>query len=199
MLQIYGDKKSGNCLKILYLANYLGLDYQWHDVDIMQGETRTEEFLKLNPAGQIPIIVLENQQVLSQSNAILLYLARDSELMPQDSWSAAQVYQWLFWEQYSHEPNIAVCRFHKVYLGKSDAELDPDKVKKGNEVLDLMDKHLQQNTWLAAGQMTVAEIALVAYTRLADEGGFDLSERVYLRNWIKRVESALALAADTGH
>lgn len=193
MIKIYGDKKSGNCLKIKYLADYLKLSYDWIDIDIMQGETRTEEFLRLNPAGQIPVVAWDDGQFLSQSNAILLYLARDSELEPDDPWLAAKTNEWLFWEQYSHEPNIAVCRFHKVYLGKTDAELDPAKVQKGNDALDLMNNYLQHNDWLVSDQMTVADISLVAYTRLAHEGGFDLAERVYLKNWINRLETELAL------
>jgi glutathione S-transferase len=193
MLKIYGDKKSGNCLKVLYLADYLGLPYTWIDVDIMQGETRTEAFLARNPAGQIPLIELDDGRFLSQSNAILLYLARTSRLIPADPWSAAKMQEWLFWEQYSHEPTIAVCRFHKVYLGKSDAELDPVKLEKGNAALDLMDNHLQRTAWLAGDGLTIADISLLAYTRLAHEGGFDLTARSALRNWIDRVETELGI------
>jgi glutathione S-transferase len=193
MLKIYGDKKSGNCLKVLYLADYLGLPYTWIDVDIMQGETRTEAFLARNPAGQIPLIELDDGRFLSQSNAILLYLARTSRLIPADAWSAAKMQEWLFWEQYSHEPTIAVCRFHKVYLGKSDAELDPVKLEKGNAALDLMDNHLQRTAWLAGDGLTIADISLLAYTRLAHEGGFDLTARSALRNWIDRAETELGI------
>jgi glutathione S-transferase len=193
MLKIYGDKKSGNCLKVLYLADYLGLPYTWIDVDIMQRETRTEAFLARNPAGQIPLLELDDGRFLSQSNAILLYLARTSRLIPADPWSAAKMQEWLFWEQYSHEPTIAVCRFHKVYLGKSDAELDPVKLEKGNAALDLMDNHLQRTAWLAGDGLTIADISLLAYTRLAHEGGFDLTARSALRNWIDRVETELGI------
>jgi glutathione S-transferase len=193
MLKIYGDKKSGNCLKVLYLADYLGLPYTWIDVDIMQGETRTEAFLARNPAGQIPLIELDDGRFLSQSNAILLYLARTSRLIPADPWSAAKMQEWLFWEQYSHEPTIAVCRFHKVYLGKSDAELDPVKLEKGNAALDLMDNHLQRTAWLAGDGLTIADISLLAYTRLAHEGGFELTARTALRNWKDRGETELAI------
>jgi glutathione S-transferase len=194
MLKIYGDKKSGNCLKVLYLADYLRLEYSWSDVDIMQGETRTEAFLARNPAGQIPLIELEDGRFLSQSNAILLYLARASRLIPADPWLAAKMHEWLFWEQYSHEPAIAVCRFQKVYLGKSDAELEPARVEKGNAALDLMENHLQQAHWLTGAGLTVADISLVAYTRLAHEGGFDLTGRPALCSWIGRVEAELAIA-----
>ena len=195
MFKVYGDKISGNCLKVLYVAEHLGLSFEWIDIDIMAGETRTAAFLERNPAGQIPLIELNDGRVLSQSNAILLYLARGSKLIPEDPWLLAQTHQWMFWEQYSHEPNIAVCRFHKVYLGKSDAELDPVKVKKGNEALDLMDNHLENNDYFVGGRLSVADIALVAYTRLAHEGGFDLEPRAKVRAWIERVEQDLGLAA----
>lgn len=195
MLTVYGDKRSGNCLKVLYTAQQLALPFTWVDIDIMQGGTRTADFLARNPAGQIPIIELADGQVLSESNAILLYLAEGSTLLPADAWARAQVYQWLFWEQYSHEPYIAVCRFQKVYLGKSDAELDPQKVQRGNAALALMAAHLQTRDWFVGDGLTVADIALVAYTRLAHEGGFDLSLWPPLQAWIARVERALAITA----
>lgn len=197
MLTIYGDQRSGNCLKVLYTAQCLQLPFTWIDIDIMQGGTRTADFLARSPAGQIPIIELHDGRVLSESNAILLYLADNSPLLPADPWTRAQVYQWLFWEQYSHEPYIAVCRFQKVYLGKSDANLDPGKVQRGNAALDLMDAHLQERDWFAGDGLTVADIALLAYTRLAHEGGFDLSGRARLRDWIARVERELNLKSAT--
>ena len=193
MIKVYGDKQSGNCLKVLYLVNHLKLKFEWVDVDIMKGESRTEAFLARNPAGQIPVIELDDGRFLSQSNAILLYLARDSGLVPVDEWSLANIHRWLFWEQYSHEPNIAVCRFQKVYLAKSDADLDPSKVKKGNEALDLMENHLKHTDWLVGNRFTVADIALVAYTRVAEEGGFQLHNRPSIQGWITRVEDALDL------
>lgn len=193
MLTIYGDKGSGNCLKILYLVKRLGLEYRWHDVDILKGETRTPQFLAMNPAGQIPVIELDDGRCLAQSNAILLYLADGSELIPEDAWIRARMMEWLFWEQYSHEPNIAVCRYQKVYLGKADRELDPEKVAKGNRALDFMEERLGDQEWLAGREFTVADISLVAYTRLAPEGGFDLAPRPVVRRWIGRVEAALRL------
>ena len=143
-MRVYGDLNSGNCLKVKYTADYLLLDYQWIATDIMQGESHTVEFLTRNPAGQVPVVEFADGRCLSQSNAIILYLARDSALIPTDPWQQAKMNEWLFWEQYSHEPTIAVCRFQKVYLSKSDAELDPAKVKKGNAALDIMEQHLQQ-------------------------------------------------------
>lgn len=193
-MRVYGDKKSGNCLKVLYIAEHLGLPYEWVDVDILKGESRTEDYLARNPAGQVPYVELDTGRALSQSNAILLYLARDSALLPDDPWSLAKVHQWLFWEQYSHEPTIAVCRFQMFYLGKSVAELDEEKIRKGNEALDLMEAHLAESSWIVDDSLSVADIALVAYTRLAHEGGFSLKDRVSVQTWLTRVEDALGLA-----
>lgn len=195
MIAIYGDRMSGNCRKVAYVADYLELDYQWIDVDILKGQSRTPEFLAMNPEGQVPLVDLGDGRRLRQSNAILLYLARGSSLVPEDPWLLAQVHQWLFWEQYSHEPNIAVCRFQMLYLGKSPAELDPVKLRKGNEALDLMERHLAKEGWLVGQDLTVADVALVAYTRVADEGGFRLESRASVRDWIERVEHRLGIAA----
>ena len=196
-MRIYGDLKSGNCLKVKYTADYLGLDYQWVPIDILQGESRTPEFLARNPTGQVPVVEFDVEfpdgRCLSQSNAIILYLARDSALTPTDPWQQAKMHEWLFWEQYSHEPAIGVCRFQKVYLGKSDAELDPAKVQKGNAALDLMENHLQKHDWLVGDGLSIADIALIAYTRLAHEGGFDLAARPALQAWIERVGETLRL------
>lgn len=193
MIAIYGDRLSGNCRKVAYVADYLELDYEWIDVDILKGESRTPEFLAMNPEGQVPLVDLGDGRRLRQSNAILLYLARGSSLVPEDPWLLAQVHQWLFWEQYSHEPNIAVCRFQMLYLGKSLAELDPVKLRKGNEALDLMERHLANEGWLVGGDLTVADVALVAYTRVAHEGGFSLDGRASVGDWIGRVERRLGI------
>ena len=133
--------------------------------------------------------------MLSQSNAILLHFARDSDLVPDDPWLLAKVHQWLCWEQYSHEPTIAVCRFDMFYLGKPDSERDPVKVDKGNQALDLMETHLRQPDWFVGDSFTVADVALVAYTRLAHEGGFDLERRPCVQRWITRVEDKLGLSS----
>lgn len=194
MVTIYGDRGSGNCLKVLYAANRLGLDHRWVHVDIGKGETRTSEFLAINPAGQIPVVEFDDGRRLAQSNAILLYLARGSDLVPRDPWLEARMMEWLFWEQYSHEPAIAVCRYHKVYLGRTDEQLDNTRVEKGNQALDRMDDHLDGREWLVDGGLTIADVSLVAYTRLAHEGGFDLSSRPAVRRWVAAVENALDIA-----
>ena len=119
-MRIYGDINSGNCLKVKYTADYLGLDYEWIAVDITQGESRTPDFLKINPQGQVPAIQLEDGRCIAQSNAIIRYLAQGTALLPEDAYLQAKVDEWLFWEQYSHEPYIAVCRFHMLYLRKPE-------------------------------------------------------------------------------
>jgi glutathione S-transferase len=192
-MKIFGDKRSGNCLKILYLADKLRLKYTWQEVDILKGQTRSEAFLARNPAGQVPLVEFEGGRYLAQSNAILLYLGRDSALMPADPWLEAKMMEWLFWEQYSHEPAIAVCRFHMRYLERNADELIPEKVEKGNQALDRMESHLRESGWLAGDAMSLADISLVAYTRVAQEGGFDLSGRPAVRDWIRRVEDELGL------
>ena len=194
-MKVFGDRGSGNCRKVAYLCDYLGLDYDWIDIDIMKGESRTQAFLQMNPEGQVPVVELDEQRYLRQSNAILLHLARLSPLVPQEAWELAQAHQWLFWEQYTHEPSIAVCRFELLYLGKPASALDPTRVAKGNAALDLMEHHLRARQWFVGDTLTVADIALVAYTRVAHEGGFDLAERVAVRGWVDRCERALGIAA----
>ena len=193
--RIYGDPISGNCLKVRWTADLLGVSYDWIDVDVLSGYTRSEEFLAINPSGQVPAIVLPDGRSLSQSNAIVLYLASlyDSALVPRDLFERAKVNEWLFWEQYSHEPYIAVRRFQKAYLGKSDSELDPRLLANGKRALAQMSDQLSRTPFLAGENLTVADIALVAYTRVAHEGGFDLDEFPNLRSWVARVESALGV------
>lgn len=190
---LYGDPVSGNCLKPKYTADLLGIAYDWVTIDVVKGETRTPEFLALNPAGQVPVARWPDGRVLAQSNAIMLYIAEGSRLVPQDAFERAQVMSWLFWEQYSHETAIAVRRFHKHYLKKSDVDIDPGLIVRGNAVLGLMDRHLEGRDWFVGAQMTVADISLVAYTRMAHEGGFDLSLYPSVDKWVRRTELALGL------
>jgi glutathione S-transferase len=194
---IYGDSRSGNCLKVRWTAMLLGVPFEWVEMDVVAGSTRTEEFLKLNPAGQVPCIVLPDGRALAQSNAIIVYLAavHDGELAPTDPYERAKMNEWLFWEQYSHEPNIAVRRFQKTFLGKSDAEIDPRLLERGRRALGQMDLQLRKTPFIAGERLTVADIALVAYTRVAPEGGFDLDEFPSVQGWIGRVERALGIAA----
>jgi glutathione S-transferase len=192
-MKIYGDRISGNCLKVQYAADYLGLDYEWIDIDIMKGESRTPEYLAMNPAGQVPMLVLDDGRVLAQSNAIIGYLAEGSVLLPADAYDRAKAYEWLFWEQYSHEPYVAVCRFVMVYEKKPSSERESWRVERGEAALDLMEQSLAERAWFAGDALSIADIALVAYTRLAHEGGFDLSTRPRLQDWIGRMEQALGI------
>ena len=192
-MKIYGDLNSGNCLKVKWVCDRLALPYSWIAVDILKRESRSAEFLKLNSAGQVPVVEFDDGSTLAQSNAIIRYLARHSDLIPNDPFAVAKMDEWLFWEQYSHEPYIAVCRFQLVYLGKTASDLDPDKVKRGYSALARMEHQLAATRFLVGEAPSLADVALLAYTRLAPEGGFRLDGYASLRRWIDDAEKALAL------
>jgi len=192
-MKVFGDLNSGNCLKVKWVCDRLALPYDWIAIDTMKGETRTPQFLAMNGAGQVPVIELDDGRTLAQSNAIIRYLARDSDLIPADSFLAAKMDEWLFWEQYSHEPYIAVCRFQMVYLGKPAADLDPDKVKRGHSALARMEQQLAATPFLVSDTISLADVALLAYTRVAHEGGFHLDGYASIRRWIGEAERALGL------
>jgi glutathione S-transferase len=194
-MKIHGDMGSGNCLKVKYTADFLGLPYTWVPVDIMKGEAQTDAFRAMNPAGQTPVLETADGKYLAQSNAIIRYIARGSSLLPDDAWAQAKIDEWLFWEQYSHEPNVATCRFHMhpKYLGKSRETRDPGKVERGEKALDLLNSRLAGKIFVVGSTLSIADIALLAYTRLAPEGGFDLATRQNMRAWIERCETTLNL------
>jgi glutathione S-transferase len=192
-MKIYGDLNSGNCLKVKWVCDRLALPYDWIAIDTQKGGTRSAEFLKLNDAGQVPTVEFGDGRTLAESNAIIRYLARGSELIPADAFTAAKMDQWLFWEQYSHEPYIAVCRFHMFYLGKSASDLDPDKVKRGYAALARMERQLASTRFLVGDTFSLADISLLAYTRLAHQGNFDLAGYAAIRRWIGEAEQFLAL------
>lgn len=192
-MRIYGDLQSGNCLKVKYTADHLGLPYEWTDVDIMKGESRTPKFLAMNPAGQVPVVDFGHGRHLAQSNAIMRYLARESRLLPEDTFLQAKIDEWLFWEQYSHEPYIATTRYQVVYLRRSLDQREFWRVERGEKALDLMDAHLAGRHWLVGDAFSIADIALLAYTRLAHEGGFTLTNRGNVGGWIDRCEAILGL------
>lgn len=194
MLTVHGDIRSGNCLKVKWLLDALGRDYQWIDTDVMTGATRTAAFLALNPFGQVPLLVLEDGRTLAQSNAILLHLAQGTDFIPSDDYERARMLEWLFWEQYSHEPYIAVARFQRAFAGKSAEEVEPRLMERGRAALARMEQALSGDRWLAGGeQATLADLALVAYTRVAHEGGFDLGPHPAIRDWVGRTEAAFAI------
>ena len=193
-LRIYGDSRSGNCLKVKWTAEYLDIPYEWLDLDVMTGATRTPEFLMLNGAGQVPTVILPDSRPLAQSNAIILHLAQDSGLIPADSYARAKMLEWLFWEQYSHEPYIAVVRFKVAFLGERREDIEPRLIDRGEAALARMEQALAGSPFLVGDRLTLADISLVAYTRVAHEGGFDLGDYPAVEAWVARVETALGIA-----
>ena len=179
-------------MKVKYTADFLQLPYEWVPIDVTKGESRTPEFLSMNPAGQVPVVELDDGRVLSQSNAIIRFLADATSLLPKDSFDRAKVDELLFWEQYSHEPYIAVARFwleHLEMTPEREAALAEKKVQ-GYKALDVMEGHLSDRDWFVDDSMSIADIALYAYTHVADEGGFDLAPYPAIRGWIARIASA---------
>lgn len=192
-MKIYGDLKSGNCLKVKWVCDKLSRRYTWIEIDTMKSESRTPEFLKLNGAGQVPVLELDDGRTLAQSNAIIRYLARGTDLIPAEAFLAAKMDEWLFWEQYNHEPYIAVCRFQMVYLEKSLGDLDPEKVKRGYAALALMEHELKHRRFFVGDALSLADVSLLAYTRVAHEGGFHLDGYDAVKRWIGEAEQALHL------
>ena len=192
-MKIYGDSNSGNCLKVKWVSDRLALRYQWVEIDTRNGGSRTADFLQRNPWGQVPTVELDDGRTLAQSNAIIRYLARGSDLIPTEAFAAAKMDEWLFWEQYSHEPYVAVCRFQMVYLGRAASELDPEKVKRGYAALDHLERHLARHRFLVGDLFSLADVALAAYTRLAHEGGFEMASYPSLKRWIGETEKNLGL------
>ncbi len=192
-MKIHGDTNSGNCQKVKWVCDALALPYIWNEVDTLKRETRTPQFLKLNGAGQVPTVEFDDGRTLAESNAIIRYLARGSALIPAEPFAAAKMDEWLFWEQYSHEPYVAVCRFQMKYLGKPASDLDPDKVKRGYAALARMEHQLAATRFLVGDSLTLADVSLLAYTRLAQEGGFHLDGYASVRRWIGEAERALGL------
>ena len=192
-LQIYGDVVSGNCLKVKWTAQATGRPYVWIQTDVMQAQSRTPQFLALNPAGQVPLVVLEDGRPLAQSNAIITHLAEGSALIPVDAYDRAKMFEWMFWEQYSHEPYIAVARFQRLLLGKTAEEIEPRLMERGRQALARMALQLGRTPYLVGDCLTLADVSLVAYTRVAHEGGFDLGGYPAVKAWVARVETALGI------
>jgi glutathione S-transferase len=190
-VKIYGDSISGNCLKLKWTADFLGLKYDWIETNILQGESRTPAYLAMNPAGQVPVVVLDDGRALAQSNAIILHFAEGSNLIPTDPYDRAKMLEWMFWEQYSHEPYVAVARFHVKYLGKPVGDLEPRLVERGGGALQRMELGLAGSPFLVGDRLTLADVALVAYTRVCHEGGFRLDLYPAVKAWVARVEEAL--------
>jgi glutathione S-transferase len=194
-MHLFDNLDSGNGYKARLLLAQLGQRYDWTDLDIDAGATRKPEFLKRNPNGRIPTLELDDGTNLAESNAILWYLAEGSPFVPSDRLGRAQVLQWMFFEQYSHEPYVATPRYIVKHLPADHArraEL-PDRLAKGRAALAVMDEHLKPRRFFVAERYTIADIALYAYTHVAHEGGHDLTPYANVRSWLGRV------AAQPGH
>lgn len=194
-MRLYDYLSSGNGYKCRLLLRQLGVPFERVELDIMKSETRTPEFLAKNPNGKIPLLELDDGRVLPESNAILFYLADGTPFLPADRFERARVLQWLFFEQYSHEPYIAVVRFWLRYSGAPGrfADLVPEKTKGGYAALDALERGLEGRDFLVGGRYSIADISLYAYTHVAHEGDFDLEPYPAIRAWLERV------AAQPGH
>lgn len=189
-MKIYGDRQSGNCYKLILAASLLNIRYQWVEIDILNGDTQTSDFLAKNPNGKIPLLELENGDTLSESNAILNYLCEGSTYYPADIWVRAKIHQWQFFEQYSHEPFIAVARFINKYLGMPENRKQDylDKQEGGNKALEVMESQLKNTAFLTGDYPTTADISLFAYTHVAEEGGFKLNDYPCVNAWVKKIK-----------
>lgn len=189
MYKLYDFLPSGNSYKVRLLLNLLSIPYERIDVNILERETRTPEFLSKNPNGKIPLLEITPGQFLAESNAILYYLSQDTEYFPQAKDAQAQVMQWLFFEQYSHEPYIATARYWLSILKQPEehAEQLKHKHRLGNVALQVMEKHLSRHNFLVGNTYTIADIGLYAYTHVAGEGGFDLTKYPAVQAWLQRV------------
>jgi glutathione S-transferase len=193
MFTAYGMSDSGNCYKVRLALEQLALPYRWVEVDTASGETRTPDFLAMNPNGKVPTLQLEDGTFLAESNAILHYLADGSRLLPAGRAQRARVLQWMFFEQYSHEPYIAVARAILRYQPPDSprrAEL-PRLLERGGQALAVMERHLEHEPFLVDLRYSIADIALYAYTHCAADGGFELSAYPAIRSWLDRVRSQL--------
>lgn len=189
-MKVYGDLQSGNCLKVKLLLSLLNIKHTWLHIDILKGETRSASFLALNPNGKIPLVVFDDGRVLSESNAILGYFAEHTDFLPKDRFLKAKVYEWLFFEQYSHEPYIAVARFIQKYQNMPNDRLNEYYAlhEKGYKALDVMEKQLEKTAFLTSQSPTIADIALYAYTHVANEGGFNLTAYPKIQRWLQRIK-----------
>lgn len=192
MIVLHGYSPSGNCHKPRLLCEQLGRPYRWNEVDITAGATRTPQFLALNPSGRVPLLQREDGSVLAESNAMLWYLAEGTPYLPADPWQRAQALAWMCFEQYSHEPYIAVARFIRGWTPADSprraAEL-PRCLERGYAALAVMEHHLSKHAWFTGPDYGIADIALFAYTHVAGHGGFDLAPYPAIRGWLARVRA----------
>ncbi|HEY3698334.1 MAG TPA: glutathione S-transferase family protein [Spongiibacteraceae bacterium] len=189
MVKVFGMSLSGNCYKIKLLLEQLQQPYQWQEIDIFAGQSRTSEFLAMNSNGRVPVAEIEPGRYLAESNAILCYLAEDTNLWPRDKFARAQVLQWLFFEQYSHEPYIAVARFIAKFLPPDHPrQIEMPRLhERGGQALAVMEQHLSSRQFFVGEHYSIADIALFAYTHCAEEGGFDIAKYPAITTWLARV------------
>jgi len=185
-MRLYDFLPSGNGYKVRLLLSQLRLPFELVEKDIMKGETRTPEFLAINPNGRIPGLELDDGRRLAESDAILFYLADGTRFLPDERFARAEVLQWMFFEQYSHEPYIAVARFWRHFL---DRPVDDERMDRGRQALGVMERHLARRRFFVGERYGIADVALYAYTHVADEGGFDLEPHPSVRAWLERVAS----------
>ncbi|WP_293395104.1 glutathione S-transferase family protein [Nevskia sp.] len=191
MMTLHGYTGSGNCYKPALAMRQLGIAYQWREVDILKGESRTPAFLAKNANGRIPLLEPEPGRYLAESNAMLCWLAEGTPLLPGDRWARAKVLEWLFFEQYSHEPYIATIRYWVAIEKSAEANQAriAERMPRGYAALGVMETQLAKTPYLAGEQYTIADIALYAYTHVADEGGFDLADYPAVRAWLARIKA----------
>ncbi len=191
MYRVYGDDRSGNCYKVKLMLHHVDTGYEWVPVDILRGETQSVSFLAKNPNGKIPVLEFDDGTCLFESNAILNFLAENTDYLPSDTVARAQVLQWQFFEQYSHEPYIAVARFIETYLGLPEDRTAEYEAKRagGYRALEVMESHLGGRGYFVGSALTIADISLFAYTHVAHEGGFSLERFPAVRAWLDRIEA----------
>ena len=191
MITVYGYSPSGNCHKLRTMLSHLGRDYRWVETDSAHGATRTPEYLAKNPNGRVPMIELDDGRIMVESNAILCWLAEGTRYFGGDAWQRAQTLAWMFFEQYSHEPYVAVARFICGWTAlDSPRRADLPKLReRGDAALSVMEKHLAANAWFSSTGYGIADIALFAYTHCAADGGFDLSRYPAIENWLEHVRA----------
>jgi glutathione S-transferase len=192
-MKIFGDHRSGNCDKVRFTVDRLQLPHEWVEIDSVRGGTTTPEFLAMNAQGQVPVVLLPDGRTLAQSNAIVRFMSDGSPLLPADRWKKAKIDEWMFWEANNHEFFVAGCISHMTYMAKSRDTRDPMRVQRGERALDIMESHLLSADWMVADELTAADISLLAYTRQAHLGGFDMTTRPRVRSWVVRCEAALGL------
>jgi glutathione S-transferase len=192
MHTLYNMQTSGNCYKLRLVMAQLDIPFRLHDIDILKGESHTPQFLAINPNGKVPTLVLDGGRPITESGAALWYLADGTGLLPSDPYDRAQALQWMFFEQYSHEPYIAVARFWLSLMpgGREQKRADIDGwLDRGHQALAVMNQHLEHNEFFSGSAYSIADIALYAYTHMAHEGDFDLAPYGAIRAWLDRVSS----------